>query len=176
MLSGCKVFTKYLLNSRLNSLNRCWSISRFNISTSVPITSGSASGNVIMWQIKKSAGKMKRIWIRQGYIVTDPNPLVKCDGSESLYLLPLTIVFFPCGHLVVPAATCNSLGINLYILLVQLLKLVTYFSIQSTKILLLPSKCEIIFLPFKNSNFFNMAIAILDLSLFQLCDTKSCRT
>ena len=37
--------------------------------------------------------------------------------------------------------------------------------IQSAEILMLPSKCEIIFLPFKNGNFSNIAIAILDFSL-----------
>ena len=56
--------------------------------------------------------------------------------------------------------------------------------VQSAKILLLPPKCEIIFLPFKNGNFSNILIAILDFSpllliqllLFQLSDSKSCRS
>ena len=37
--------------------------------------------------------------------------------------------------------------------------------IQSAKILLLPLKCKIIFGTFKNGNFFNITIAILDFSL-----------
>ena len=40
--------------------------------------------------------------------------------------------------------------------------------IQSANILLLPSKCEIVLLPFKNGNFSNIAIAILDISLLLL--------
>ena len=54
-----------------------------------------------------------------------------------------------------------SLLFGLFISIYSLYQLL----LQSAKILLLPSKCEIIFVTLYNDNFSNIAIAILDFSL-----------
>ena len=75
---------------------------------------------------------------------------------------------------------------KIYFFIIQYIELKSHMlpliSVQSMKILLLPSKCEIIFLPFKNSNFYNIVIASF-LYCFpysyrssDYCDSNSCRS
>ena len=65
----------------------------------------------------------------------------------------------------------------LFIFLSISLSIDLYIYIQSAKISLLPSKCKIILLPFKNGNFSNIAIATLDFfycSPFSYCSANYC--